>query len=222
VIDPDVQVFGLAESLKVVIRTVNPGNVIRYTLDGTTPTSSSPMYTGPIMLGRDATVSARSFGTSPYPSFVASRSYTAVRKGLNGMAYRYYEGTWQKLPDFDTTAVVRRGIAYGFSLAEIESRNVFYGLEFTGFIDITAPGDYTFVLGSDDGSALLLDGKPVIDNDGVHPYTERKGTVALGAGKHPIVVRYFQTGGARRLDLRYAGPGISEQQIPPGRIFLAR
>jgi alpha-N-acetylglucosaminidase len=221
VIGPDAQVFAATESLKVVIRTDNPGTVIRYTLDGTTPTSSSPRYAGPITLGRDATVSARSFETSPYPSFVASRSYAAVRKGINGMAYRYYEGTWQNLPDFDTTAVIRRGIAYGFSLGEIESRNDHYALEYSGFIDVTAAGDYAFVLGSDDGSVLLLDGKPVIDNDGVHAYTERRGTVALASGKHPMTVRYFQTGGTRRLEVRYAGPGIPEQQIPPGKLFIA-
>ena len=222
VIGPDVQVFGTTESLRVAIRSDVPGAAVRYTLDGSLPTAVSPRYTGPFILGSDATVKARTFGSSGYPSFVAARSYAAVKKGVNGMAYRYYEGTWRKIPDFDTTTVVRRGIAYGFSLGETGSRNDFFGLQYSGFLDISTPGEYTFVLGSDDGSRLIIDEKSVVENDGLHPYFEAKGTVRLTAGKHAVTVAYFQQEGAKRLELRYAGPGISEQPIPPGRLFIVR
>jgi len=221
VIGPDVQVFGRAESLRVVIRSDVPGAVIRYTLDGSLPTALSPRYTGPITLGSDATVKARAFGGSLYPSFVAARSYAAVTRGVNGLAYRYYEGTWRRIPDFDTVAVVRRGIAYGISLGEIPTANDFFALEYSGYIDIQASGEFTFTLGSDDGSRLLIDGKPVVENDGLHAYSEEKGAVRLAAGKHAVTLRYFQQGGAKRLELRYAGPGIPEQTIPPGRLTIA-
>ena len=221
-IGPDVQVFGTTESLRVAIHSDLPGALIRYTLDGSLPTALSPRYTGPFTLGSDATVKARTFGSSGYPSFVAARSYSAVKKGVNGMAYRYYEGAWRKIPDFDTATVIRRGIAYGFSLGEIESRNDFFGLEYSGFLDIPTAGEYTFALGSDDGSRLLIDGKPVVENDGLHPYVEEKKTVRLAAGKHAVTVRYFQLEGAKRLELRYAGPGIPEQPIPPGRLFIGQ
>ena len=220
VIGPDVQVFGTTESLRVAIRSDLPGAVIRYTLDGSLPTALSPRYADPFMLGSDATVKARTFGTSAYPSFVAGRSYAAVKKGVNGMAYRYYEGDWRKIPDFDTATVIRRGIAYGFSLGEIAPRSDFFGLEYSGFLEIPAPGEYAFALGSDDGSRLLIDGKPVVENDGLHRYSEQKGTVRLTAGKHAVTVRYFQQDGAKRLEVRYAGPGIPEQTIPPGKLFI--
>jgi hypothetical protein len=222
VIGPDVQVFGTTESLRVAIRSDAPGAVIRYTLDGTLPTALSPRYTGPFILGSDATVKARTFGSSGYPSFVAARSYAAVKKGVNGMAYRYYEGTWRKIPDFDTATVIRRGIAYSLSLGEVGSRNDSFGLEYSGFLNISAPGEYTFVLGSDDGSRLLIDGKPVVENDGLHPYVEEKKTVSLAAGKHAVTIRYFQLEGAKRLELRYTGPGIPEQTIPPGKLFIVQ
>jgi alpha-N-acetylglucosaminidase len=222
VIGPDVQVFGTTESLRVSIRSEVPDAVIRYTLDGSLPTARSPRYAGPFTLGSDATVKARAFGGSGYPSFVAAHTYAAVKKGVNGLSYRYYEGTWRKIPDFDTTAVIRRGIAYGFSLGETSPRNDFFGLEFSGFLDIPVTGEYTFALGSDDGSRLLIDGKPVVENDGLHAYFEEKGTVRLSAGKHAVTVRYFQQEGVKRLELRFAGPGISEQTIPPGRLYIAR
>ena len=215
-------VFGRAESLHVEIRTDVPGALVRYTLDGTLPTPRSPLYTGPFAIGSDATVSARTFVPSGYPSFVAAHSYAAVDKGVNGVAFRYYEGAWRVIPDFDTVAVVRRGIAYGFGLGEFASRSDFFAVEYSGFLQVTGSGEYTFTLGSDDGSRLLIDGKPVVENDGTHAYREEKGTLTLGPGKHGLTVRYFQVGGAKRLEVRYAGPGITEQPIPPGRIFIAR
>jgi outer membrane protein OmpA-like peptidoglycan-associated protein len=52
--------------------------------------------------------------------------------------------------------------------------------------------NYTFSLLSDDGSKLLIDGKVVIDNDGIHPPVEKKGTIKLRRGFHTIEVQYFQ------------------------------
>jgi hypothetical protein len=126
------------------------------------------------------------------------------------------------IPDFDTIAVARRGIAYGFSLGEFASRSDFFAVEYNGFLQAAGNGEYTFTLGSDDGSRLLIDGKPVVDNDGLHAYREEKGTVTLGTGKHDLTVRYFQSGGAKRLEVRYAGPGVPEQTIPPGKLFIAK
>jgi len=220
-ITPDVHVFGSAESLRVDIRQENPGVVTRYTLDGSLPTANSPLYRGPFMIGSDVTVSARSFGARGYPSFVARRSYAAVKKGVNGIAYRYYEGTWKVIPDFDTAGVVRRGIAYSVALDEAGPRNEFFALDFGGYLDIGVPGEYTFTLGSDDGSRLLIDGRTVVENDGLHAYGEEKGSVTLGAGKHEIAIMYFQAGGAKRLEVKYAGPGIPEQPVPPGKLYIA-
>jgi alpha-N-acetylglucosaminidase len=217
---PDVHVFGSAESLRVEIRPGTPGAVTRYTLDGSLPTMLSTLYRGPFMIGSDAAVSARSFAPRGYPSFVARHSYAAVKKGVSGMAYRYYEGAWKAIPDFDTVAVARRGIAYTFALDEAGPRNEFFGLAYSGYLDIGVPGEYAFTLGSDDGSRLLIDGKAVVDNDGLHAYAEQKGTVRLGAGKHPIAVTYFQAGGGKRLEVMYAGPGIPEQPVPPGKLSL--
>lgn len=222
VIVPDAGVFSRAESLRVEIHADVPGALVRYTLDGTLPTPRSTLYTGPFTLGSDVTVNARTFVPSGYPSFVATRSYAAVDRGVNGVAYRYYEGTWRAIPDFDTVAVAGRGIAYGFTLGEFAYRDDFFAVEYSGFLRVTRNGEYTFTLGSDDGSRLLVDGKPVVDNDGPHPYREEIGTVSLGEGKHAFAVRYFQLGGAKRLEVRYAGPGIPEQTIPPGKLFLVQ
>ena len=54
----------------VTIENLTPGSTIHYTVDGTTPTLSSPVYNGPIQLDSGAVVQARSFlgGASSWSS----------------------------------------------------------------------------------------------------------------------------------------------------------
>ena len=54
------------------------GAQVRYTLDGSTPTISSPLYTDPIPLTSSATVKARVYLSGYAPSNVASKSYTII------------------------------------------------------------------------------------------------------------------------------------------------
>ena len=53
-----------------------PGAVIRYTLDGSTPTSASPVYAGPIAVSSSLTIKAYASATGMTDSPVASASYT--------------------------------------------------------------------------------------------------------------------------------------------------
>lgn len=67
-----------------------------------------------------------------------------------------------------------------------------FAIEYTGRFWIDAPGEYRFFLTSDDGSRLYIDGKKVIDNDGVHAPEEKEGKVKLKQGAHDIHIQYFQ------------------------------
>ena len=69
------------------------------------------------------------------------------------------------------------------------------GLIYKGYINIPEDGVYSFFLSSDDGSMLYIDGKEVIDNDGLHAPGEVTGQAALKKGYHPIEVQYFDHGG---------------------------
>jgi hypothetical protein len=52
-----------------------PGTTIYYTLDGTTPTTSSTLYTAPIPLSVTTTINAIAVATGYRPSPVASATY---------------------------------------------------------------------------------------------------------------------------------------------------
>ena len=68
-----------------------------------------------------------------------------------------------------------------------------FAIIYTGNFEIRDSGEYFFVLKSDDGSRLWIDGKEVIDNDGIHQFKDLKtGKTVLSKGFHSIKVWYFQ------------------------------
>ncbi len=68
---------GTYESTVVVsISSATVGAVIRYTTNGTDPTSSSQVYTGPFIVSSTRTIKARAFATGLSPSNVATARYT--------------------------------------------------------------------------------------------------------------------------------------------------
>ena len=67
-----------------------------------------------------------------------------------------------------------------------------FAIRWTGKIKIPKDGQYTFFLESDDGSRLLIEGKTVVDNGGLHDMQEQSGKVELKEGEHEIRVDYFE------------------------------
>jgi outer membrane protein OmpA-like peptidoglycan-associated protein len=74
----------------------------------------------------------------------------------------------------------------------ITDRFAWFGILYTGRFFIEVPGEYAWQLQSDDGSRLWIDGKPVIDYDGVHTFGAKRATVTLTKGPHDIGLWYFQ------------------------------
>ncbi|MCE9629516.1 MAG: HEAT repeat domain-containing protein [Planctomycetia bacterium] len=93
-----------------------------------------------------------------------------------------------------------------------------FGLTFSGFLQVPMNGKYTFFLASDDGSRLYLDGKLVVNNDGLHGMGEKAGGVDLTAGSHPIAVTYFDNGGGNGLSLAWTGPDLPRQPLGADRL----
>ncbi|HND52852.1 MAG TPA: c-type cytochrome, partial [Pirellulaceae bacterium] len=125
--------------------------------------------------------------------------------------FSYYEGTWDKLPDFSQLKPKSTGKSSGFDLRVGRSDN--FAMRFTGFLHVAKDGEYRFHLGSDDGSRLLVDGKQVVIMDGVHPPSWGNGAVKLTAGVHEVVVEFFEAGGGEELYVDYEGAGVARQSI---------
>jgi hypothetical protein len=198
-----------------------PGARIRYTLDGSEPGEQSPEYAAPIKITRAVTVKAKAFKSGLKPSLTATAFYDLLDPSINGLNYRYYEGSeWRAIPDLDRLTPVSRGIVTGFDLASIKKRQNQWGVRFFAFLNVVENGDYTFSLMSDDGSRLAIDGKTVVDNDGSHGPTEKTGTVALNPGVHAFVLDYFNDTSDELLNLTIAGPGIARRPLPVSMLTL--
>ena len=154
----------------------------------------------------------------PTPSPSPSPSPTPPTSSKNGLRYKYYEGSWTALPNFASQSARKQGIVSNFDLG-VRERSDHFGVVFTGSIDIKSSGAYTFYTKSDDGSKLYIDGKQVVDNDGLHGPRENSGKITLSAGMHRIEVQFFERTIGEVLEVRYAGPGISKQRIPSGVLY---
>lgn len=139
---------------------------------------------------------------------------------VNGLNYKYFEGTWSTLPDFETTFPTSSGNSTYFDLS-LSSVNDYFGFRFKGYILVPTDGIYTFYTSSDDGSNLYIGNTLVVNNDGAHAAQEMSGQIGLKAGLHSIYVDYFDRAGQEILEVMYEGPGISKQLIPASVLFRA-
>lgn len=128
------------------------------------------------------------------------------------MMVDYFEGGWQKLPDFDQLTAKSTTPATDFDVT-VAPKNDGFALRFRGFVHIPTDGEYQFWLGSDDGSRLLIDGMEIVNVDGVHPHSVKDANANLTAGPHAFVVEYFENGGEESLSAEIAGPELNRQPL---------
>ncbi|MFH1732075.1 MAG: FN3 associated domain-containing protein, partial [Planctomycetota bacterium] len=204
----------------VVIDCFETNGSIRYTLDGSEPTERSPAYRNPIPLKKTTTVKALFCCADGRNSAVVEQTFTRVEPrdhdGLTlvpGLRYDYYEGDWNALPGFATLTPAASGIVDDVTLNR-RRREERFAFRFTGYLDVQTAGRYTFHLGSDDGSRLAVDGKVVVDNDGLHGFVRRSGAVDLKPGMHEVVITFFERTGDQALVATYEGPEVSRRAIP--------
>jgi hypothetical protein len=98
----------------------------------------------------------------------------------------------------------------------VSERYTWFSIDYNGKFNVSKPGTYTFRLASDDGSLMWINGKLLINNDGLHAYKSKTGAVDLEEGSHRIRVLYYQ-GPPREiaLQLYVTPPGETERLWGP-------
>ncbi|HSN83660.1 MAG TPA: PQQ-dependent sugar dehydrogenase, partial [Polyangiales bacterium] len=133
-----------------------------------------------------------------------------------GLLYEYYEiAELTELPNFDTRTPQSVGTASTPDISLRESDD-YFAFRFTGFVQVTTAGEYTFFTSSDDGSQLFVDGGLVVDNDGLHALSEESGQASLSAGYHSIAITMFEDTGGEILNVSWAGPDTADVKEPLG------
>lgn len=224
-IRPEQRLF--LDSLTVIMKNAYQKPKITYTLDGSKPTSSSKIYTHPIIITNSTTVKARAFWKTNLGSGTRSVKYIKARwinsvhpgKLEPGLKYNYYQGAWKKLPKFISLKYLRTGVIKEPDIRKIKHRKNSWGVLFKGYIKIPKDALYTFYLYSDDGSKLYINNKVVVDNDGSHSAREAQGSIALKSGVHPINLMYFQDYAGESFKISYKTKNIRKQVIPLSMYF---
>jgi mono/diheme cytochrome c family protein len=138
---------------------------------------------------------------------------TVLVPGAGQFSRTVYRGQWDQLPPLaELKPVGEPDVVTGLSFAGIEPLNNF-AARYEAYLPIRTDGNYEFIIGSDDGSRVLVDGREVASADGVHPYQQSSGKIDLEPGVHRLVVEYFEAGGEERLTLEIAGPELPRSSI---------
>ena len=139
----------------------------------------------------------------------------------NTLDYEFYDlvPTGNSVDNIPTFGALATGQVANFNVGNLQNTvdpgdTDSFAIRYTGYIQITTEGSYTFYTTSDDGSKLFVDGVQIVNNDGDHGSQERNGSVTLTTGFHRIQVLFYENGGGQVLEVRYQGPSISKQLIP--------
>lgn len=196
--DIDYQVFEKSTTAKMTA--VSPDMEIRYTLDGSEPTRTSPLYRDQVKVDRTSELKARCYTPDGRAGRVVSRKFLKMKpqpalKGAGkkrGLQYKYYEGDWDRLPDFSQLPVVQSGVIPTIDVDQIAHQDNQFGVVLEGYIEVPETGTYTLYTYSDDGSRLYLNDQLLVDSDGRHSAKYIHGTTILEKGKHKIRIEYFE------------------------------
>ncbi|MCW5768955.1 MAG: alpha-L-fucosidase [Phycisphaeraceae bacterium] len=229
-INADSENFVASTTITLTSPTLNtaPGASIRYTLDGSIPSATSPVPSGPITLTHSATLTAAVFVGDRRVSDITTRAFTSatpwpatlfVRAPDPGLKVHTFSGDFQKCADFapsspESPTPESETVLPTVSLPPENPPRERIARRYSGVISIPATGMHHFALTSDDGSRLLIDDNVVIDNDGLHAAREVRGNAPLEAGYHRITIEWFNATGGAALSLKWKQPDGSWQPVP--------
>lgn len=140
-----------------------------------------------------------------------------VTSAAPGLRVEYYERAMTSDGLADDVHDATRVFTLPTVSIDFPRRDEEFGVRYLGTLDVPADGEYTFFLGSDDGSRLSLDGKVVVDHWGPHGFAWKQKKVTLKKGPVPFRLVYFEISVDNELRLEWSGPGVPRGPIAADR-----
>ncbi len=213
------------DSYTVVLKNNREGGKIFYTLDGSNPTDSSKLYSGPFNISE--TTDIKTFTKWPdsqsrpgtflieKKSLLAAIKTDKLKPGLKAMIY---DGSFNELPDFKSIKATSTKTVSVVS-HKTAAKDSLFAVVFDGYIQIPADGIYGLYINSDDGSKLYIDDTEPVVNDGIHGMKEEGRTFPFSKGFHKLRIEYFQNTGGIGLEFLVEAPGQQKTKVPAGWLF---
>jgi len=224
----------IGNTLNVNLKSPVKGAKIYYTIDGYTPRETELLYTSPMSYPvpldeyrdlktivvtpsgkRSVITAAKIFNKAP----LAAVNYTGNTPGLK---YQASAGTYVNTTQINSAAVIDTGVAKSFSTALSAFKKAFnkYGVVFNGYLRADVDGNYGFSTASSNGSVLLIDDVPIVDNDGRTGLVEQQGVIPLLKGYHKITIKYVDANSsASGLRVYMTIPGKPKGEVSPDMMF---
>ncbi len=137
----------------------------------------------------------------------------------NGVSFNYYEGDFKSVKDLDTTQIIKSEFMDRFNLKPA-TREDHFGLEFMSWLKVPETQIYKFIILSDDGSVLSIDGEEIVNNDGSHSLKDESRIIGLEKGFHKFELLYFEDYAGDSLELMIHSLTINKQKLPSNMLFI--
>jgi PKD domain/PA14 domain len=146
-----------------------------------------------------------------------------------GLRYKFYQGEWTGLPDFQSLQPVGDGTTDTLS-PDVRQHSVNYGYVFEGYVRAPIDGGYVFDFLGRDAGRLEIDGQTIAESPAVWPQVcgsvgnsvqMASGSVGLRAGLHQLRVSMTQKAGDDAFAVDWQGPDLPLTPIARTDLFSA-
>ena len=213
--EPDINLVIKDDSAKITIVEEITQN-IKYRYGFGDRVNLTKEYTDFVSVKEATMLHIQAFAEGHQPSYIKTIPINILNKN-NGLYKITYKGQWNNCSEMIDGKPVNTETVTNFSI-DLSYKNDF-GHRFIGYVDILEDGIYGFQTTSDDGSRLSINGKIVVDNDGLHSKKTVSTEIYLESGMHKIQVDYFERGGQESLAVNWKGPGFDWMEIPKFKLF---
>lgn len=220
-----------ASQLTVNLKSPVEGASVYYTIDDYTPRETDKLYSLPVTYNipvgqyrelktivitpsgkRSRITKTTVYNISPLPA-------VQFQGTVPGVKYQLYAGSFGNTGRLESGGLIDTGTVKTFSPLAFKKNNKSFGVIYSGYINVPQDGQYGFATQSADGSVLLIDDQPVVDNDGRHNLYEKGGAINLLKGFHKITIKYFNIGATSILRVYMTQPGRPKGELSPESIY---
>ena len=221
-ISPNGGTFGSTSTVTLACSTA--GSSIYYTIDGSTPTTNSILYSGPFTLTQSAIVKAVGYASNKLPSGVITANFTALSSlgsgtGLLGQYWANQFITFNGSPTLvRTDAVINLNfIPPSTPSAAVGSK---FNVRWTGSLQAQASGPHTIYLVGTDGKRFWFNGQLVINEWHSSVTPQYTFTTDLVAGqKYALEFDHFQNSFPTVVQLAWSSPITATVPIPQSQLY---
>ena len=212
-------------SINVTLSNSVSGATMYYTLDGSTPTTGSTLYTGPFAITKTCGLNVIAAVPGSPNSAVATATFinsSSLGNGT-GLQGQYYGNTSYTNP-FVGAPLTRVDSTINFNWngtspdPSIASNN--YTVKWTGLVQPLFNETYIFSTTTDDGTRLFVNGQQIINEWAPQSPTTWSGAITLQAQeKYAIEMDYFQLNSGAIAQLAWSSPSTANGIIPQTQLY---